>query len=140
FSSCAGWGATAAPGRAHEGAVLWWATVLDLKFVVQHGERVRGRLEARGSSLAQIQAGPGLAGVDPWALDVERRAAIHEVEELRHRQRVVGEEIARRGRAREDASELKAEMKGVADRIKAGDERLGGIGEKLRQRRLAVPK
>jgi seryl-tRNA synthetase len=119
--------------------MLCCATVLDLKFVAENRERVLAMLEARGGSLAQIQAGPGLAGVDPWALDVERRATIHEVEELRHRQRVVGEEIARRGRAKEDASELKVEMKGVADRIKAGDERLGQVEEKIRQLLLVVP-
>jgi len=113
--------------------------VLDLKFVVENRERVLALLEQRGQSLQQIQAWPGLAGVDPWALDVERRATIHEVEELRHRQRLAGEEIARRGRAKEDASELKAEMKAVADEIKKGDERLREIEEKIRQFLLIVP-
>src|SRR5262245_51289019 len=96
-------------------------------------------LADRGQSLDQVRAWPGLAGVDPWALDAERRAAIQKVEQLRHRQRVVGEEIARRGRAREDASELKAEMKGVAEEIKAGDEGLREIEEKIRQFLLVVP-
>ena len=77
-------------------------------------------LASRGQDLAQVQAFPGLAGVDPWALDAERRALIQEVEQLRHRQRVAGEEIARRGKAKEDASDLKAEMKGVADADQAG--------------------
>ena len=38
----------------------------------------------------------GLAEADPWALDVERRVVIQQVEQLRHGQRVCGEEIARR--------------------------------------------
>ena len=98
--------------------------MLDLKFVVENRDAVLAMLAKRGQSLADVLALPGLAGVDPWALDAERRALIQEVEALRHRQRVVGEEIARRGKAKEDASELKAEMKGVADRIKQGDARL----------------
>jgi len=100
---------------------------------------VLAMLDARGSSLGQVQASPGLAGVDPWALDVERRSTIHAVEQLRHRQKLAGEEIARRGRAKEDASELKAEMKGVSEEIKAGDERLREIEERIRQLLLVVP-
>ena len=58
------------------------------------------------------------AAGDPWAKDAERRAVLGEVEQLRHRQRLAGEEIARRGRAKEDTSALKAEMKDVSDRIR----------------------
>ena len=93
--------------------------MLDLKFVVENRERVLLALRSRGQTLEQIQAWPGLHGIDPWTLDGERRAAIRKVEQLRHRQRVAGEEIARRGREKQDASALKAEMKGVADEIKA---------------------
>ena len=86
-----------------------------------------------------MQAFPGLAGVDPWTLDTERRALIQEVEALRHRQRVTGEEIARRGKAKEDASELKAEMKGVAERIKQGDARLEEVKAAIERFLLVVP-
>ena len=82
---------------------------------------------------------PGLAGVDPWALDGERRALIQEVEQLRHRQRLAGEEIARRGKAKEDASALKAEMKGVAERIKEGDARLEEVKASLERFLMVVP-
>ncbi len=119
--------------------MLCCATVLDLKFVVENQQRIYDMLAARGQSLALVLDWPSLKGVDPWALDVERRATIQKVEQLRHRQRVVGEEIARRGRAREDAAELKAEMKGVSDEIKASDERLRGIQEKIREFLLVVP-
>ena len=113
--------------------------MLDLRFVVDNRERVLAMLAARGQSLEQIQAWPGLAGVDPWALDAERRALIQEVEKLRHRQRVAGEEIARRGRAGEDTSALKAEMKGVAERIRQGEARLQEVEEDLRRFLLVVP-
>jgi seryl-tRNA synthetase len=113
--------------------------MLDLKYVVENREDVLAMLASRGQGLDGVQAFPGLAGVDPWALDTERRALIQEVEQLRHRQRVAGEEIARRGKAREDASDLKAEMKGVAERIKAGDARLDEVKAAIGRFLLVVP-
>jgi seryl-tRNA synthetase len=115
------------------------AAMLDLRFVVENRDLVLSMLAARGQTLEQIQAWPGLAGTDPWALDVERRALIQEVEQLRHQQRKVGEEIARRAKAKEDASELKAEMKGVAERIKTGDARRQDVEEQIRRFLLVVP-
>jgi seryl-tRNA synthetase len=113
--------------------------MLDLKFVVDNREQVLEMLASRGQSLEEVQAWPGLEGVDPWALDTERRRLIQEVEQLRHQQRKVGEEIARRGKAKEDASELKAEMKGVAARIKEGDARRQEVEETLSRFLLIVP-
>jgi seryl-tRNA synthetase len=113
--------------------------MLDLKFVVENKDAVLAMLEGRGQTLADVQAFPGLSGVDPWALDVERRALIQEVEQARHRQRVVGEEIARRGKAKEDASELKAEMKGVAERVKRGEARLEEVKAAIERFLLVVP-
>ena len=113
--------------------------MLDLKYVVENREAVLAMLASRGQGLDDVQAFPGLAGVDPWALDAERRALIQEVEQLRHRQRVAGEEIARRGKAKEDATDLKAEMKGVADRIKAGDARLEEVKAAIERFLLVVP-
>ncbi len=113
--------------------------MLDLKYVVENREAVLAMLASRGQGLEDVQAFPGLAGVDPWALDTERRALIQEVEQLRHRQRTAGEEIARRGKAKEDASDLKAEMKGVAERIKAGDARLEEVKAAIERFLLVVP-
>jgi seryl-tRNA synthetase len=113
--------------------------MLDLKYVVENREALLAMLASRGQSLEDVQAFPGLAGVDPWALDTERRALILEVEHLRHRQRVAGEEIARRGKAREDASDLKAEMKGVAARVKSGDARLEEVKAAIERFLLVVP-
>jgi len=113
--------------------------MLDLKYVVENREAVLAMLASRGQGLEDVQAFPGLAGVDPWTLDTERRALIQEVEQLRHRQRTAGEEIARRGKAREDASDLKAEMKGVAERIKAGDARLEEVKAAIERFLLVVP-
>jgi seryl-tRNA synthetase len=105
--------------------------VLDLKFVLENRERVEERLARRGGEVRVMG--------DPWALDATRRTLIREVEELRHRQRVTGEEIARRAKAKEDAAELKAQMKGVSDRIKELEGRLEGIEEELRQILMDLP-
>src|ERR671919_356159 len=100
--------------------------MLDPKWVTENRPAVEEMLAARGASL-------DLSRGDPWALDAERRALLQKVEQLRHRQRVCGEEIARRGRAREDAADLKAEMKGVAEEIKFIEARLAEVEEALRQ-------
>ena len=106
--------------------------MLDLKYVVENRDRLVEALARRGQSLD-----PTLG--DPWALDGERRAALQKVEALRHRQRVVGEDIAKRGRAGEDTSGLKAEMKGVSEEIKALDAQLQEIDERLRGVLLTIP-
>jgi seryl-tRNA synthetase len=107
--------------------------VLDLKWVVEDRARVADMLAARGQPMEFPEGG------DPWTLDQERRAVLQKVEQLRHRQRVAGEEIARRGKAREDTSDLKAEMKGVADEIKVLEERLAEVESRLREVMLVIP-
>jgi len=113
--------------------------MLDLKYVVESRERIVEMLAARGQGLEQVQAWPGLEGTDLWALDGERRALIQEVEQLRHEQRKVGEEIARRSKAKGDASGLKGDMKGVAERIKAGEARLDEVKATIERFLLVVP-
>ena len=115
------------------------AAMLDLKSVVENRAQILGMLASRGQSLEQIQAWPGLAGADLWALAGERRALIQEVEQLRHQQRKAGEEIARRSKAKEDASGLKAEMKGVAERVRQGDAQRQEVEERIRKFLLVVP-
>src|SRR3954462_5667917 len=82
--------------------------MLDLRYVVENRARVEELMARRGASVdARL-----------WDLDGDRRRIILEVEGLRFKQRTAGEEIARLGRAKQDTSALKTEMKGVADRIK----------------------
>ncbi len=104
--------------------------MLDPRWVAENRERVVAMLKDRGQSLPD----EGL-----WALDAERRRALQEVEQLRHRQRLCGEEIARRGKAKEDAAALKTEMKGVADAIKGLEARLQEVEQRLRQALLVLP-
>ncbi len=108
--------------------------MLELRFVVENRERVLEVLRQRGLDADQV-----LGSGDPWELDGARRSLLQRVEQLRHRQRVAGEEIARRGKAREDASGLKAEMKGVADEIKELDAQLQDVQARLEQIMLLLP-
>jgi seryl-tRNA synthetase len=113
--------------------------MLDLKYVVEDRGRIERMLETRGQSLDQLRTWPGLGEVDPWRLDVQRRKALQEVEQLRHRQRVCGEEIARLLRDEQDASALKAEMKGVSDEIKRLELELADIEARMRSFLLLIP-
>ena len=108
--------------------------MLDLKRVVEDREEVLERLRRRGRDAEQ-----SLVSADPWALDQDRRTALQQVEQLRHRQKVVGEEIAQKARAREDTSALKADMKGVADEVKELEGRLQTIEAALHRQLLGVP-
>jgi seryl-tRNA synthetase len=108
--------------------------VLDTKYVVQNRAALEAALAKRGTSTATV-----FGAADPWQLDHDRRTSLQEVEALRHRQRLAGEEIARRGRAKEDASELKADMKQVAERIKQYEAHLQDVEGKLEAAMLQVP-
>jgi seryl-tRNA synthetase len=104
--------------------------VLDLKFVVENRDTVLEMLGRRG---LRPEALRGSGAADPWELDATRRAAIREVEDLRHQQKVCGTEIARLARSGEDAAALKAEMKTVSRRIGELDGRLHETEAALRR-------
>ena len=105
--------------------------MLDVRKVVDERDTAEAGLRRRGYAFPESG--------DPWSLDAERRAVIGEVEQLRHQQRKVGEEIARRGKSKEDASSLKSEMKAVADRIRALETRLEEAERRLRDVLLQAP-
>jgi len=108
--------------------------VLDLRYVADNKDAIVAMLKDRGDDPAKV-----FAELDPWTLDTRRREIIQKVEGLRHRQRVAGEEIARRGKAKEDTSALKTEMKSVSDDIKALDAELADLETKLEQMMLVLP-
>jgi seryl-tRNA synthetase len=113
--------------------------VLDLKFVVEDRGRVETMLRSRGQRLDELLAAFGLAQADVWSLDAERRACQQRADEQRHRQRVVGEEIARLGKAKQDTAALRAEMKGVAEEIKQLEARLQQLEARMREVLLLFP-
>ena len=110
--------------------MLFCEAMLDLKRVVENRERVLEALSNRGLGQGEI---------DPWALDADRRRLIQQVEQRRHRQKVGGEEIARLAKAGKDTSALKAEMKGVAEEVKALEGRLDEVKERIQQFLLVTP-
>jgi seryl-tRNA synthetase len=106
--------------------------MLDVRKVAEEREAVTPALARRGFTFPE-------GASNPWSLDAERRKVLGEVEQLRHEQRKAGEEIARRGRVKEDASALKVEMKAVADRIRALETRLEEVEAGLRDVLLQAP-
>ena len=108
--------------------------MLDLRYVAENKDAILAMLKDRGDDPDKV-----FAEADPWSLDVRRREIIQRVEGLRHRQRVAGEEIARRGKAKEDTSGLKAEMKTVSDESKALDAELAAVERRLNDLMLIIP-
>jgi seryl-tRNA synthetase len=108
--------------------------VLELRYVADNKEVILTMIKDRGDDPAKV-----FADADPWDLDGRRRGIIQKVESLKHRQRLAGEEIARKGKAKEDASDLKAEMKTVSDDIKSMDADLAAIETKLNDLMLVLP-
>ncbi len=113
--------------------------MLDLKFVVENREAVLAMLAAAGRASPTCRPSPASPASTPGSSTPSAAPSSRRWRQLRHRQRVTGEEIARRGKAKEDASELKAEMKGVADRIKKGDARLEEVKAAIERFLLVVP-
>ena len=108
--------------------------MLELRYVADNKETILTMIRDRGDDPAKV-----FAEADPWDLDISRREVIQKVEALRHRQRVAGEEIARLGKAKEDATALKTEMKAVSDDIKTFDGDLAAIELKLHNLMLVLP-
>ena len=108
--------------------------MLDLRYVADNKDLIVAMLQDRGDDPVKV-----FAGADPWDLDARRREIIVKVEALRQRKNLASEEIARRGKAKEEASELKAEMKKVSDEIKTQDAELGAIETALNDLMLLLP-
>ena len=108
--------------------------MLELRYVADNKDAILSMLKDRGEDPTKV-----FADADPWELDTRRREIIQKVEAQRHRQRLAGEEIARKGKAKEETAPLKAEMKIVSDDIKALDVELGAIESRLHQLMLVLP-
>jgi len=72
-------------------------------------------------------------------IDGRRRALIYEMEQLRAEQNKASEEIGKRKKAGEDASEAIAAMKQIKDRISALEEQVREVDEQLEQSLLTIP-
>jgi len=92
--------------------------MLEAKYIREHMDEVRERLALRGQTINLEQF---------RLIDAERRKTIQEWERLRAIQKKVSDEVSKRKREGEDASELISEMKKVSQELKELD---GVIEEK----------
>ena len=104
--------------------------MLDVKFVRENREVVRGALRRRRSPLS-------LAGFEE--LDRERRETIVAVEKLRAERNAASEEIGRLRREKKDSSALMERMKEVSARIKEAEGGLPDIERRMEEVLFSLP-
>ena len=104
--------------------------MFDIKLIRENADAVRAALETRG---AQIDLGLVLDA------DAERRRLIHTQEQLRAEQNKASGEIAAKKRAGEDATQLLAAMKNIAEQVKALDDQVRTVDERLADFMLTIP-
>jgi len=104
--------------------------MLEAKYIREHLDEVRERLELRGQSISLNQF---------VSLDSERRKAIQEWEKLRALQKKVSDEVSKRKREEKDASELISEMKKVSQEIKDLDKMVEKKEKALQDFLLLIP-
>lgn len=107
--------------------------MLDLRQIRQEPDALRAALARRGRAdgdevVARIVA-----------LDGERRALIGEGDELKARRNAVTQQVAERKRAKEDATALIEEMRGVGERIREADARLREVEAEIDDLLLRIP-
>jgi len=104
--------------------------MLDVKFVRENREVVRGALRRRRSPLS-------LAGFEE--LDRERRETIVAVEKRRAERNAASEEIGRLRREKKDSSALMERMKEVSARIKEAEAGLPDIERRMEEVLFSLP-
>jgi len=104
--------------------------MLDAKYIREHIDEVRERLNRRGQNLS----------LDQFILiDSERRKAIQEWERLRALQKKVSDEVSKRKREGTDASELISEMRKVSQEVKDLDRVVEEKERALQEFLLVIP-
>ncbi len=104
--------------------------MLDPKFVRDNFEAVQAALQKRGLAF-DLQ--------DFLAADAGRRRLLSEVEQLKHRRNTLSEEVGRRKRHGQEASDLIAETKDLGDRIKKLDDEVRACEEQVEAILLTAP-
>ncbi|QAS52848.1 serine--tRNA ligase [Halobacillus litoralis] len=105
--------------------------MLDMKYLRQNFDEVKGKLKNRGEDLSDLDAFGDL--------DSKRRELIQESEELKARRNEVSKEISQLKKAKKDADEKIKEMREVGDRVKTLDTELKEVEEKLETLLLSIP-
>lgn len=104
--------------------------MLDIKFIRENVELLKTALANRN---ADIDLDALLAA------DAARRELIYETEQLRAEQNKASEEIARKKKAKEDASDAIAAMREVSQKAKALQEKAREADEAVRRHVLVIP-
>ncbi len=104
--------------------------MLDLKYIRQNMEQVREALKKKGET----------GDLDNLLeRDRERREFLYQVEQLKNRRNIVSEEIGRRKKEGQEASEMITEMKSVSSEIKDLDEKVKRVQEEMKRILLNIP-
>ena len=105
--------------------------MLDIKRIRQNPEALQEAMRKRRNKGADVSA--------LLALDADRRQVMQEAEALKARRNEVSARIPKMKKAGEDTELLMAEMKDVAGKIKALDDRLGGMDAELESMLMNIP-
>ena len=104
--------------------------MLDIKILRQEPERIKEALKKRNNDL----------DIEPAiVLDKERRAILTEVEQKKAKQNEISKQIPQLKKAGENTDAIFAEMKELSNEIKADDEKVREIDEKLQNFMLRIP-
>ena len=104
--------------------------MLDIRILRTEPDRIKEALKNRNNDL----------DIEPAIkLDVERRALLTEVEQKKAKQNEISKQIPQLKKAGEDTTAIFADMKKLSDEIKADDEKVREIDEKLRDFMLRIP-
>ena len=102
--------------------------MLDLKRIREKSSEIKKGIEARGETFDVNQV---------LEVDNQKRVTLKEVEELRHRKKILSAEI---GKSRGEGKEReKEEVKETSEKIRKLDEKLKELDEKLKEVLLQIP-
>lgn len=105
--------------------------MIDIKILRNEPEKLRAALERRGDTKVDID---GLI-----KLDGQRRELLFEVEQMKSRQNAVSKQIPALKKEGKDTTEIFEEMKKLSDDIKAKDEEVRNIDEKITSIMYTIP-
>ena len=105
--------------------------MIDIKLIREDGEGVISRLNTRGKDFGYLR--------EIKALDERRRNILTEVEKLKAERNEKSKQIGILKRNKQDATEVLASVAHIGDEIKALDEEVVAIDEKIKNTLLATP-
>ena len=105
--------------------------MLDIKYLRNHFEEVKKRLQHRGEDLTDFEKFE--------TLDQKRRELLTKSEQLKSKRNEVSQRIAQMKREKQNADSLILQMREVGKEIKELDQQLKGVEEELQQLLLSIP-